>query len=91
MILSDETVQKITEQWARETEKEEQKLIRKKAIGKYYRRGWVAGIVWTAGFMVRKGRSDIAEAIMSEACLDREQCREAGLTDFDLRGISSIF
>ncbi|MDR2072818.1 MAG: hypothetical protein LBP60_05245 [Spirochaetaceae bacterium] len=46
MILHDETVQKITEQWARETEKEERKLIRKKAIGKYYRKGWVAGIVW---------------------------------------------
>jgi hypothetical protein len=35
MILRDETIQKITEQWARETEKEERKLIRKQAIGKY--------------------------------------------------------
>jgi hypothetical protein len=59
MILHDETVQKIADQWAKETEKEERKLIRKQAIGKYYRKGWVAGIVWVAGFMVRKGRKDI--------------------------------
>jgi hypothetical protein len=89
MILRDETIQKITGQWARETEKEDRKLIRKQAIGKYYRKGWVAGIVWAAGFMTRKGRSDIARAIMNEALLDREQCREAGLSDFDLQGIKS--
>jgi hypothetical protein len=91
MILRDETVQKITDQWARETEKEERKLIRKKAIGKYYRKGWVAGIVWVAGFMVRKGRKDIAQAVMKEAYLDRGQCREAGLSDFDLQIIRNIF
>jgi hypothetical protein len=91
MILRDENVQKITDQWARETEKEERKLLRKKAVGKYYRKGWVTGIVWVAGFMVRKGRKDIAQAIMTEAYLDREQCREAGLSDFDLRGIMNIF
>jgi hypothetical protein len=51
----------------------------------------VAGIVWVAGFMVRKGRKDIAQTIMKEAYLDREQCREAGLSDFDLRGIMNIF
>jgi hypothetical protein len=77
MILHDETVKKITEQWAREAEKEERKLIRKQAIGKYYWKGWVAGIVWVAGFMARKGRKDIAQAIMKEAYLDREQCRGA--------------
>jgi hypothetical protein len=44
-----------------------------------------------AGFMVRKGRKDIAQAIMKEAYLDREQCREAGLSDFDLRIITNIF
>jgi hypothetical protein len=27
---------------------------------------------------------------MKEAYLDREQCREAGLSDFDLRGIMNI-
>jgi hypothetical protein len=91
MILHNETVQKITGQWAHEAEKEERKLIRKKAIGKYYRKGWVAGIVWVAEFMTRKGRSDIAKAIMKEAYLDREQCREAGLSDFDLQGIKNIF
>jgi hypothetical protein len=91
MILRDEDVQKMTDQWAREAEKEERKLLRKKAIGKYYRKGWVAGIVWVAGFMVRRGRSDIAKAVMREAYLDREQCREAGLSDFDLRGILNIF
>jgi hypothetical protein len=91
MILRDEDVQRITDQWARETEKEERKLVRKQAIGKYYRKGWVAGIVWAAGFMVRKGRNDIALAIMKEAYLDREQCRKAGLSDFDLQGIKSIF
>jgi hypothetical protein len=91
VILRDETIKKTTDQGARETEKEERKLIRKKAIGKYYRKGWVAGIVWVAGFMTRKGRSDIAKAIMNEAYLDREQCREAGLSDFDLQGIKSIF
>jgi hypothetical protein len=74
-----------------ETEKEERKLIRKRAIGKYYRRGWATGIVWVAGFMVRRGRSDIAKAVMKEAYLDHEQCREAGLSDFDLRGILNIF
>jgi hypothetical protein len=91
MILHDETVQKITDQWAKETEKEERKLIRKKAIGKYYRKGWIAGIVWVTGFMVRKGRKDIAQAIMKETYLDREQCREAGLSDFDLRIITNVF
>jgi hypothetical protein len=91
MILHDETVKKITGQWARETAKEERKLIRKQAIGKYYRKGWVAGVVWTAGFMVRKDRKDIAQAIMKEVYLDLEQCREAGLTDFDLRVITNIF
>jgi hypothetical protein len=91
MILRNEDVQKITDQWARETEKEERKLIRKQAIGKYYRKGWVAGIVWVAGFMVRKGRKDIAQAIMKEACIDQVQCREAGLSDFDLRIITDIF
>jgi hypothetical protein len=91
MILRDEDVQKITDQWAKETEREERKLVRERAIGKYYRKGWAAGIVWVAGFMVRRGRSDIAKAVMKEAYLDREQCREAGLSDFDLRGIMSIF
>jgi hypothetical protein len=91
MILRDEDVQKITGRWAGETEKEERKLIRKKAIGKYYRKGWVAGIGWVAGFMVRRGRSDIAKAVMKEAYIDREQCRETGLSDFDLRGILNIF
>jgi hypothetical protein len=56
MILRDEGVQKITDQWARETEKEEQKLIRKTIIGRYYRKGWVAGVVWVAGFMVQAVR-----------------------------------
>jgi hypothetical protein len=51
----------------------------------------VAGIVWVAGFMIRKGRKDIAQAIMKETYLDKEQCREAGLSDFDLRGITTIF
>jgi hypothetical protein len=41
--------------------------------------------------MVRKGRNDIAKAIMNEAYLDKEQCREAGLSDFELRGIMNIF
>jgi hypothetical protein len=91
MILHNEDVQKITGQWAREAEKEERKLLRKTVIGKYYRRGWVAGIVWAAGFMARKGRKDIAKAIMKETYLDREQCRETGLSDFELRGIMEIF
>jgi hypothetical protein len=59
MILRDETVRKISEEGAGEAGKEERKLIRKQVIGKYYRQGWVAGIVWAAGFMVRKGRRDI--------------------------------
>jgi hypothetical protein len=87
MLLRDEDVQRITDQWAWETEKEKRKLLREKVIGKYYRKGWVAGIVWVAGFMIRKGRNDIARAIMKEAYLDREQCREAGLSEFDLRGL----
>jgi hypothetical protein len=58
MILRNEGIRKITDQWAKETEKEERKLLRKKAIGKYYRKGWIAGIVWAARFMVRKGRKD---------------------------------
>jgi hypothetical protein len=91
MILRDETIQKITDQWAREAEKEERKLVRKQVIGKYYRKGWVAGIVWAVGFMARKGRKDIAQAIMKEAYLNREQCREAGLSNFELRGIMDIF
>jgi hypothetical protein len=91
MILRDDDVQKITDLWAREAEKEERKLLRKKAIGKYYRKGWVGGVVWVTGFMVRRGRSDIAKAVMKEAYIDREQCREAGLSDFELRGIMNIF
>jgi hypothetical protein len=91
MVLCDEDVQRITGQWARETEKEERTSLRKTIIGKYYRKGWVTGVVWTAGFMVRNGRKDIAQAVMKEVYLDRKQCREAGVTDFDLRGISSIF
>jgi hypothetical protein len=41
--------------------------------------------------MARKGRKDIAQAIMKETYLDREQCREAGLSDFELRRIMNIF
>jgi hypothetical protein len=40
--------------------------------------------------MARKGRKDIARAIMKETYLDRKQCREAGLSDFELRGITDI-
>jgi hypothetical protein len=83
MILRDETILKITEQWARKMEKEKRKLIRKKAIEKYYRKGWVASIVWGAGFMVRKGRKDIAQAVMKEAYLDREQWG-AGKRDYQI-------
>jgi hypothetical protein len=90
MILCDEDIKRITDQWARGTEKEERKLIRKQAIGKYYREGWATGFVWVAGFMVRKGRKDIAQAIMKETYLDREQCLEAGLSDFELGGIMDI-
>jgi hypothetical protein len=82
MILKDEDIQKIQDRWVRETVREERKVIRKAAIGKYYRKGWTAGIVWVAGFIVRRGRSDIAKVIMKEAYLDWEQCREAGLSDF---------
>jgi hypothetical protein len=39
MILHNGTTQKTTDQWARETEKEERKLLRKTVIGKYYRKG----------------------------------------------------
>jgi hypothetical protein len=41
--------------------------------------------------MIRKGRKDIAQAIMKETYLDKEQCREAGLSDFDLRRIMAVF
>jgi hypothetical protein len=91
MILRDEDIQRITGQWAKDAEMEERKLIRKKVIGKYYRKGQVAGIVWAVGFMVRKGRNDIAQAIMKEVYLDREECREAGLSNFDLQGIKAVF
>jgi hypothetical protein len=91
MLLKDEGIQKIQDQWARETVQEERKIIRKAAIGRYYRRGWVAGIVWVAGFMVRRERSDIAKAIMQEAYLDLADCKEAGLSDFDLQTIKNIF
>jgi hypothetical protein len=90
MVLKDEEIQKIQDQWAREAVQEERKIIRKAAIGKYYRRGWVAGIVWVAGFMVRRERSDIAKAIMQEAYLDLTDCKEAGLSDFDLQTIRNI-
>jgi hypothetical protein len=91
MVLKDEEIQKIKDQWARETAQEERKIIRKAAIGRYYRRGWVAGIVWVAGFMVRRERSDIAKAIMQEAYLDLADCKKAGLSDFDLQMIRNIF
>jgi hypothetical protein len=39
MLLQNECVQKITEQWAQKAEKEKRKLVRKKAVGKYYRKG----------------------------------------------------
>jgi hypothetical protein len=91
MLLKDEEIQKIKDQWARETAQEERKVIRKAAIGRYYRKGWVAGIVWVAGFMVRRERSDIAKAIMQEADLDLADYKEAGLSDFDLQTIRNIF
>jgi hypothetical protein len=91
MVLKDEEIQKIKDQWAREAAREELKIVRKAAIGRYYRRGWVAGVVWVAGFMVRRERSDIAKAIMQEAYLDLADCKEAGLSDFDLQTIRNIF
>jgi hypothetical protein len=91
VMLKDEEIQSIQDQWAREAAKEERKIIRKAAIGRYYRQGWVGGIVWAAGFMIRRGRGDIAKAIMKEAYLDLEGCKEAGLSDFELRGIQNIF
>jgi hypothetical protein len=91
MVLKDEEIRKIKDQWAREAEKEERKIVRKAAIGRYYRKGWAAGIVWVAGFMVRRGRSDIAKAIMQEAYLGLADCKEAGLSDFDLQTIKNIF
>jgi hypothetical protein len=59
MVLKDEEIQKIKDQWAREAAQEELKIVRKAAIGRYYRRGWVAGVVWVAGFMVRRETLDI--------------------------------
>jgi hypothetical protein len=91
MALKDEERRTIQDQWAREAEKEERKIVRKAAIGRYYRRGWVAGVVWVVGFMVRRGRSDIAKAVMQEAYLDLADCKEAGLSDFDLQTIRNIF
>jgi hypothetical protein len=85
MLLKDEAIQKIQDQWARETAREERKIIRKAAIGRYYRMGWAAG------FMVRRERSDIAKAIMQEAYLNLADCKEAGLSDFDLQTIRNIF
>jgi hypothetical protein len=41
--------------------------------------------------MVHKGRKDIAQVIMKESYLDREQCREAWLSDFDLQWVMNIF
>jgi hypothetical protein len=85
MVLKDEEIQKIKDQWAREAAQEERKIVRKVAIGRYYRRGWVAG------FMVRRERSDIAKAVMQEAYLGLADCKEAGLSDFDLQTIRNIF
>jgi hypothetical protein len=49
MVLKDEEIQKIKDQWAREAVQEERKIVRKAAIGRYLRKGWVTGIVWSAG------------------------------------------
>jgi hypothetical protein len=90
MALRDEEIQKIKDQWAREADQEERKLVRKDAIGRYYRRGWVAGIVWVAGFMVRRERSDIAKAITQKVNLDHSAYKEADVSDFDLCIIRNI-
>jgi hypothetical protein len=91
MASKDGEIRKIKDQWAREAEKEERKIVRKAAIGKYCRKGWAAGIVMVAGFTVRRGRSDIVKAVMQEACLELAGCKEAGLSDFDLQAIRNIF
>jgi hypothetical protein len=76
MALKDEDLQKIKARWTKETRKQYQKTGQQTAIGKYYRHGWIDDMVWAAGFMVSYGRNDISKAVMDEAYLDFEKCRE---------------
>jgi hypothetical protein len=89
MVLESDTILKIINRQVKE--KGHRKRLPESAIMKYYKNGWIAEIAWVAGFMTRKGRDDIARAIPDEAFLDLNQCRQADLSDSDLRTVTEIF
>jgi hypothetical protein len=66
MILHDETVQRITDRWARETGKEERKLIRKKASGSYYRKGSEASAFVSTFSELSGGNTVLVKTIAEE-------------------------
>jgi transposase len=102
MILRDEDVRKITDQWAREAEKEERKRLRKTVIGKYYRKdNMKCPRLKTVGLLPVVELPHLTqEALMKEyyigldvhkdsmliAVLDDQKARPAEKTDSDVIG-----
>jgi hypothetical protein len=86
-----ETKRQWQEELARETEAENRKILRKEEIRKYYSRGFIQGILWVVQHMINRGRDDIAQSLIKEAYLDRDRCREAGVSQYDLQRYDRFF
>jgi hypothetical protein len=78
-------------EWAREIETKNRKILRKGEIRKYYSRGFIQGILWVVQHMINRGRDDIAQALINAAYLDRDRCKEAGISQYDLKRYERFF
>jgi hypothetical protein len=79
------------EELAREIEGETRKILRKGEIRKYYARGFIKGILWAVQYMIDRNREDIAQALVKAAYLDRDRCKEAGISQYDLKRYERFF
>jgi hypothetical protein len=79
------------ETWTREIEAENRKILRKEEIRKYYSRGFIQGILWAVQRLADRGRDDIASALIQAAYLDRERCKGAGVSQYDLKRYERFF
>jgi hypothetical protein len=57
---------------------------RKKERDKHYRTGYLRAMISVCGFFIRRGRPDIARALVSEYNITRPECVGYGFDTFDL-------
>jgi hypothetical protein len=93
--VKENTKNVLKQQWreerAREIEMENRKILRKEEIRKYYSRGFIRGILWVVQHMIDRGREDIARALIKAAYIDRDICKEAGISRYDIKRYERFF